>query len=93
MVWEWNGATRTLAAFPTRLSARSSVLSIVSHDRSPTSTLIRKVFAFVVVSAGFGAPPQVRWAIRPLVCVRRTCSALLACGIAQIHRDRILIIS
>jgi hypothetical protein len=61
----------------------------LAHTARPT-TLNKEAFVVAVASAGFGAQPQGKRAIKPLVRVRRTCSPLL-CGFAQIHRHRILI--
>ena len=46
---------------PTRLSARLPMLSFVSHNRSTTLTLIRKVLSFsllLVLLQGLGRSPK-----------------------------------
>jgi hypothetical protein len=64
---------------------------IVSRNRSTTLTLIRKVFVLLLPLRGLGRSSK-KWAVRPSVRVRRTRSAW-SLLFAQIHRDRILIIS
>lgn len=63
-----------LAVSLTRLSARLSIPSIVSHNCPPTPTLIRKVLLLLLFLQGLERSSKREWAIKPSVRVRRTCS-------------------
>jgi hypothetical protein len=70
-------------------SARLPRSLIVSRNRSTNPTLIRKVLLLLL--RGLGRSSK-KWAVRPSIRARRMCS-VLSVLFAQIHRDRILIIS
>jgi hypothetical protein len=54
-------------------SARLVRVLIVSRNRSVTLTLIRKVLLLLLLLRGLGRSSK-KWAVRPSVRVRRTCS-------------------
>ena len=85
-------ATLTSATSPACLSARLPTLSVVSHNRLPTPNSYWESFALVVVSAGFGAQSQ-EMGCEALSPRPKDVLYLVYSAFAQMHRDRILIMS